>query len=422
MESQAARSAPPHRRRGPFPAAVALVVSCAVLGCDRSSVASTFAVRDSAGIRIVESAVPAWEPGDAWTVGDDPVLHIGVIDGAQEYQFSFINGLFQDDGRIVVGDYRAGNVRFFDLEGTYLAEFGRPGDGPGEFRQLGWVWSYRGDSLVAWDQRGRRLSFFDREGTFGRSVSASPIVRPEPLSPGEEVVWTAGGLGRPLSDGTFLGSSGDTFRGRLGERVVGEGYLIRFSPEGDSLASVGPYGGEMELRDFSQAPVISTPFARGWFSAPHASGIYVGFGPRIEIHDVSFDEGLRRIIRSSHLDLSATDEHVRDFMDFERRRLAETAEPGAIERALAEVQFPATVPPASQLEVDAEQHLWIRHYKMPFAPGPERWSVFDPDGVLLGIVETPERLQVRQIGSDFVLGIWTDELDVRYVRKYALAR
>ncbi len=59
---------------------------------------------------------------------------------------------------------------------------------------------------------------------------------------------------------------------------------------------------------------------------------------------------------------------------------------------------------------------------MSDTPGPETWSVFSTEGRLLGTLETPEHLQVRQIGVDFILGIWTDELDVSYVRVYTLER
>jgi hypothetical protein len=35
-------------------------------------------------------------------------------------------------------------------------------------------------------------------------------------------------------------------------------------------------------------------------------------------------------------------------------------------------------------------------------------------------VETPPKFQVYQIGSDFVLGSWTDELDIEHVQLYKL--
>ena len=39
---------------------------------------------------------------------------------------------------------------------------------------------------------------------------------------------------------------------------------------------------------------------------------------------------------------------------------------------------------------------------------------------MLGEVETPPEFQVFQIGSDFVLGRWTDDLDVEQVQLYKL--
>jgi hypothetical protein len=41
---------------------------------------------------------------------------------------------------------------------------------------------------------------------------------------------------------------------------------------------------------------------------------------------------------------------------------------------------------------------------------------------LLGQVETPTRGRLLQIGSDFVLGVWRDELDVEQVRLYRLLK
>lgn len=93
-----------------------------------------------------------------------------------------------------------------------------------------------------------------------------------------------------------------------------------------------------------------------------------------------------------------------------------------IERALAEVEFPATLPPYDRMLVDAEDHLWVQDYLLPGHEGPTTWSVFDPEGRLLGVVELPARFQPRQIGRDFVLGVWRDELDVSYVRLYELQR
>ncbi len=151
--------------------------------------------------------------------------------------------------------------------------------------------------------------------------------------------------------------------------------------------------------------------------------MYVGSVVGFEIRRVSMSDGGQSVIRASHVDLSATDAHrsgyrdnARELARMNRRDLA------SVERALLEVAYPEAVPAFSQLLVDSEEYLWVRHYTQRWSKGPETWSVFAPEGYLLGTIDTPERLQVRQIGGDFILGIWTDELEVRYVRKYDLVR
>jgi hypothetical protein len=41
---------------------------------------------------------------------------------------------------------------------------------------------------------------------------------------------------------------------------------------------------------------------------------------------------------------------------------------------------------------------------------------------MLGVIETPERFTIHQIGDDFVLGSWADELDIEHVRLYQLIK
>ena len=50
------------------------------------------------------------------------------------------------------------------------------------------------------------------------------------------------------------------------------------------------------------------------------------------------------------------------------------------------------------------------------------WNVFDPEGRWLGTVETPYGGYIYQIGEDFLLGLWVDELDVEQVRVYPIDR
>ena len=49
-------------------------------------------------------------------------------------------------------------------------------------------------------------------------------------------------------------------------------------------------------------------------------------------------------------------------------------------------------------------------------------AVFDPDGVMLGVVETPKRFRIYEIGSDYVLGRGADDLDVEHIQIYDLLK
>lgn len=74
-----------------------------------------------------------------------------------------------DASSIYVLDPAAVGVHRFDRDGAWQNTFGRKGEGPGEFRRpdaMGWV----SDTLWVADPGLNRLSFFDRNGGFFRSI------------------------------------------------------------------------------------------------------------------------------------------------------------------------------------------------------------------------------------------------------------
>ena len=97
---------------------------------------------------------------------------------------------------------------------------------------------------------------------------------------------------------------------------------------------------------------------------------------------------------------------------------------------------------AESLLLDDLGYLWVRQGPSPTeggegatreitTPDGKEWlvpagsglhDVFRPDGVYLGTVQLPHDLAVQEIGEDHVLGIATDDLDIRYVRVYGLDR
>jgi hypothetical protein len=90
---------------------------------------------------------------------------------------------------------------------------------------------------------------------------------------------------------------------------------------------------------------------------------------------------------------------------------------------------PERLPVFTDLVVDAMGHLWVERYRPRYGnidplweTGPREWDVFDSGGRWIGTVLVPDRVRVREIGRDYVLGVWRDELGVEFVRTYEMDR
>jgi hypothetical protein len=86
------------------------------------------------------------------------------------------------------------------------------------------------------------------------------------------------------------------------------------------------------------------------------------------------------------------------------------------------VPVPATMPYFSQLKVATDGTVWLQYYQ-PFRDEEvTRWTVVDPTGVWLGDVVMPQRFSVHQVGEDFVIGTWRDDLGVEFIRRYTIQK
>jgi hypothetical protein len=88
---------------------------------------------------------------------------------------------------------------------------------------------------------------------------------------------------------------------------------------------------------------------------------------------------------------------------------------------MGEIPFPAIFPPFSGLLLDTERHLWATEYRRP-GERRTRWFIFDPAGAWLGTVEGPDGFRAHQIGLDYILGVYVDEVGLEQVRMYGLMR
>jgi hypothetical protein len=396
-------------------AGAALLPLLAACGGDARAAAPV--VRDSAGVRIVESVRPAWGEGEGWRVSPEPLVDVGVAEGAPEYQFARVAGALRlDDGRIVVADGQANELRWFDAAGRHLKTAGRKGGGPGEFDDLHGLLRLPGDSVAAWEW-SHRLSVFGPGGDFVRSRTLVP--------PRDGMFLDARGV---FADGSVLVApdGGRTF-GRGAGVARDTVPLLRYAADGVRVDTVGRFPGQQQFSMTgtenggwaSRGPV---PFGFDTFHALRGSLLYVADNARYEVavHDAS--GRLLRLLRAPHRTEPLTPGEVERFKA-DRLAASGSGDFGrqVAERMLAAMPFPETKSAFAELRVDPAGAVWLRdHAARSDAPG--RWTVFAEDGTLLGAVETPAGLRVLEIGADYVLGVWKDELDVQHVRLHLLQR
>lgn len=86
-------------------------------------------------------------------------------------------------------------------------------------------------------------------------------------------------------------------------------------------------------------------------------------------------------------------------------------------RPMADV-FPAY----GRLLPRGDGEIWVEEFERPGHTGGSRWMVFDATGVSTARVTTPASFTPMQVGADYVLGVFRDEVDVEHIRMYGLSR
>jgi hypothetical protein len=361
---------------------------------------------DSAGVRIIESHTSAW--GKVRTLGSDPLVEIGSREGSEAAALGLLaDAKLLGPGTIAATDSRANEIRLFDVSGEHLHTFGGSGAGPNEFRGIGRVHRYPGDSLAAFDFGLSRTLIVPVGGGDARAVSAivgdgrAPLL--EVLSSGSLLSYRS----IPVDPSAAGGTVWDTTAVVLIDRSGDEWREIRRVPDG---------------------PAPGTPtrvLAAHSVLVGHPDGFYWARTDRYEIQVFDSLGVLRSLIRRPVEPIPVTPDDQRDYADATLKTLREEGREASarrLERTFQESGYAATRPLFWAGFVDADRRLWISHWPWParYAP-PDRWSVFSPEGRWLGDVQARDGMMIHDARGDTVLVQWRDEYDVPYLRLYRLS-
>lgn len=397
-----------------------------LFACDRyaSGGAASGAVRDSAGIAIVENASPAWTAAEAWMVSAQPTLAMGASEGDPDHEFFQVSAATRlSDGTIVVANSGTQQLRYYGPDGALVRSVGRKGGGPGEFQMLVAALRLPGDSLLTVDGMNRRMSLFDPSGRHVRDFGVTDASNPVPLLvqgylPGG--AYLARATNMRIGPAMFERKPGPT-RDSL--------FVLRLDAAGVPVDTFGLFPGprsEVQMLEFggrSMPMPIMIPFSGTTHIAAAGGRVYVGVSDTYEIRTYTPAGELSMLIRRAHEPRPVTEHEIAET----RTRLMEVIESQSnplmaqFREAYEKISYPETMPAFGNLVADRDGNLWVSE-PVALTENPRRWSVFDRNGVWLGDVTTPARLNVQEIGSNYILGNATDDLDVEQVLLYALVK
>lgn len=403
----------------PLAAILALQVACAA-GSD----APIFVLRDSSGITIAESAAPLWGDSTAWALDSVASLSIGIEDGDPRYTLSNVGWPRRlTDGRIIVPNTTNGIVNVYSADGEYLTAFGGRGGGPGEFEYIRYLWADPGGTIHVYDDDRGTLTAFSPEGDLLHT---------------ERIESTGSYYGLFLgwfADGSF-GLTKNVGGGSIvpGARERRDSLAYEWHNPDGSLLRVHGVGLANRRFRASDGQSFIDPFSPRFAVATFQDVVAVGSGEFPEIHLLGNTGDTVRIIRWQAPEPQLTTGEFRrfgtDMIDsafqgrwaFERPRYRRFFSEGLVEQ-----RYPYYV----AFLWDELGCLWVRRYDWVkdnnwtgrrWNTGPGEWWVFANDGQWLGSVHVPDAVDPAQIGSDFVVAIHRDELDVQRVRVYGLRR
>jgi len=365
---------------------------------------------DSAGVMIAETSGPIWGEPPTWTTSPEPSVSVGALEGRPEYLLSRVfSAALLSDGTIVVADGGSSSLRWYDASGTFLFERGGRGEGPGEFGRIGSVVRAAADTLVVTDGSLRRISEYTSSGDLVGTRQIEGVVVP--------------GAAEPLSDGTFIvGAVGFSSRQLTGEEEGMERTLepllrIGVGLEGPDTLGMFP-GPEIY---FTKNSFGFHPFGRAFNYAVRGDIVFVAAAEGFVVDVYSAEGALVRSIRAPEVDLRLTPESIAEYQQGVRESVSDLDESVAkevVDRAEG-MPFPDDRPAYGRF-LAGDETLWLEEHTAGQTEGPSRWAVFGHDGEYRGTAALPAGFRLLGVSRDRVLGVWTDDLGVEYVRVHEL--
>lgn len=379
----------------------------------------TGVVTDSAGIRIVKydlqrGAIPVHR-----LVGEIE-QEIGLVEGPPEYTFSTVTDLaMAADGRYVVSDRLAQQIRVYDADGEHVASLGHPGDGPGEFSTAPTIAGVACDTVFAFDPRAARVSVF----TLGDVLVGTASMQWEEYGRPTELIRMDGGGYLARSALIDVGSPLEAHDVRL---EVDSIVVQRLGSDGEPLDTLAvlPDRARVRARQVTAAGAqrmiqADPPYLPRAFVSSDGQRVLVARNDAFELHILDEAGSTSTLLRVNGVAHPATATDIRAEQEARVRAELGDQELDPLMRRLNFEFLPERLPAFAAILIADTGDVWVALQELDGTDGLD-WLVFAPELELRGVVRTPPNVQLFHASEDWIVGVYRDELDVPFVRRYPL--
>jgi hypothetical protein len=356
------------------------------------------------------------------------VVRIGAVEGSGANVFGNISAAeVLSDGTIVAADNQALQIRFFSPTGEHIRSLGRRGDGPGEYQQIFAIDRFAADSLSILDTFLSRVTVLSADGEVIRVV---PLRPPQVRGADDQAVGLPGMRpAHPEANGGWLAVAQPANVPPTGLRPPALATLpilvIRYDDAGQIRDTTVITDGVQVIFATANRDELPPGATSGYqVMLPAASlrtyivlrtdQVHIADSRKFEIRTFKTDGQLVRKVRYPRLNVSFEQEELT-----RRRDRALAAAQTAVRRELVmamldEAYRPENRPTLSDLQADGAENLWVREWgREPNAS--TRWLVLNTFGIATAVADMPASYVIRQIGTDGVITVDRDEMNVQYL-------
>jgi hypothetical protein len=368
-------------------------------------------------------------------------ITIGAADGSEHYMLGAIADVaVSRSGDTYVWDRSIPAIRKYDASGEYVRTIGRVGSGPGEYRAGGAIAVGPDGKLLMWDPGNARINVYAASGD---AVTSWPTRSGGPGSVDGSGLLTVDTAGNVYVQSVFMLQ-------QPGRPVDSRSGWIRFTPNGTLrdtvLKPAYPVDHVMSVEVRGQFASRVVPFTANPTIELSPLGYFVhGVSDRIAFDLLEPGKpvvSIRRSISPEPVSARERDSARADVTGSMRKVSPSWSWTGA--------EIPRTKPVYRALTIASDGRLWVQLAEGPpvkrdsaglgrgqmmvmQGPGGGRslpWScpsngwllfdVYDPGGIYVGQVRTPEGVNPIVMRGDFVWGVTCSNDDVPSVGRYRI--